>query len=84
MLITEGVPIGNVTFESGCRNNWHIHKADGALKSKLQTIKWVTDVLLTLAMLFLIGLVVSLSGFVAFIKRDFCIPSSVEVVKEDS
>lgn len=28
MLTTEGVPIGNVTFEPGCRNNWHIHHAD--------------------------------------------------------
>lgn len=28
MLTVEGVPIGNVTFEPGCRNNWHIHKAD--------------------------------------------------------
>ncbi len=28
MLTTEGVPIANVTFEPGCRNNWHIHKAD--------------------------------------------------------
>lgn len=27
MLTTEGVPIGNVTFAPGCRNNWHIHKA---------------------------------------------------------
>ena len=27
MLSTEGVVIGNVTFEPGCRNNWHIHKA---------------------------------------------------------
>lgn len=27
MLTTEGVGIGNVTFEPGCRNNWHIHKA---------------------------------------------------------
>ena len=27
MLSTEQVPIGNVTFESGCRNNWHIHRA---------------------------------------------------------
>lgn len=27
MLTTEGVVIGNVTFEPGCRNNWHIHKA---------------------------------------------------------
>lgn len=25
MLTTEGVPIGNVTFAPGCRNNWHIH-----------------------------------------------------------
>ncbi|MDO5115426.1 MAG: cupin domain-containing protein [Synergistaceae bacterium] len=27
MLTTEGVPIANVTFEPGCRNNWHIHHA---------------------------------------------------------
>ena len=28
MLSTEGVSIGNVTFEPGCRNNWHIHHAE--------------------------------------------------------
>ena len=27
MLTTQGVAIGNVTFEDGCRNNWHIHHA---------------------------------------------------------
>jgi quercetin dioxygenase-like cupin family protein len=27
MLTAEGVAIGNVTFEPGCRNNWHIHHA---------------------------------------------------------
>lgn len=27
MLSLEQVVIGNVTFEPGCRNNWHIHKA---------------------------------------------------------
>lgn len=27
MLTTEGVGVGNVTFEPGCRNNWHIHHA---------------------------------------------------------
>ncbi len=27
MLSTEGVVIGNVTFEPKCRNNWHIHRA---------------------------------------------------------
>ncbi|MGN0107782.1 MAG: cupin domain-containing protein [Hominilimicola sp.] len=27
MLSTEQVTIGNVTFEPGCRNNWHIHHA---------------------------------------------------------
>lgn len=27
MLTTEGVSICNVTFEPGCRNNWHIHRA---------------------------------------------------------
>lgn len=26
-VVTEGVPVVNVTFEPGCRNNWHIHKA---------------------------------------------------------
>ena len=25
---TEQIPIYNVTFEPGCRNNWHIHHAD--------------------------------------------------------
>lgn len=25
--MTEGILISNVTFEPGCRNNWHIHKA---------------------------------------------------------
>ncbi|MBD5091930.1 MAG: cupin domain-containing protein [Clostridiales bacterium] len=28
MLSTEQVGIANVTFEAGCRNNWHIHCAD--------------------------------------------------------
>ena len=28
MLTTDGVAIGNVTFAPGCRNNWHIHKAE--------------------------------------------------------
>ena len=27
MPTTEGVAIGNVTFEPACRNNWHIHHA---------------------------------------------------------
>ena len=27
MLTTEGMAIGNVTFEPACRNNWHIHHA---------------------------------------------------------
>lgn len=27
MISTEQVAIGNVTFEPGCRNNWHIHHA---------------------------------------------------------
>ncbi|MBQ9068806.1 MAG: cupin domain-containing protein [Eggerthellaceae bacterium] len=26
-LSTEQVPIFNVTFEPGCRNNWHVHHA---------------------------------------------------------
>ncbi len=28
MLTMEGVVMGNVTFEPGCINNWHIHKAE--------------------------------------------------------
>ena len=28
MLSLKQVVIGNVTFEPGCRNNWHIHHAD--------------------------------------------------------
>lgn len=27
ILSLQGVVIGNVTFEPGCRNNWHIHQA---------------------------------------------------------
>ena len=29
MLTDRGVVIGNVTFEPGCRNNWHIHHGAG-------------------------------------------------------
>ena len=25
-VVTDGVPVVNVTFEPGCRNNWHVHK----------------------------------------------------------
>ena len=28
ILSRDGVFVGNVTFEPGCRNNWHIHKAE--------------------------------------------------------
>lgn len=31
MLSTERVAIGNVTFEPGCRNNWHIHHKGGQI-----------------------------------------------------
>lgn len=31
MLTTSGVSIGNVTFEPGCRNNWHIHHKGGQI-----------------------------------------------------
>lgn len=31
MLSTERVPIGNVTFEPGCRNFWHIHHQGGQI-----------------------------------------------------
>ncbi|WP_396136451.1 cupin domain-containing protein [Clostridium sp. SHJSY1] len=29
MLTMERIGIGNVTFEPGCRNNWHIHHKGG-------------------------------------------------------
>lgn len=31
ILTTEGVGIANVTFEPGCRNNWHIHHKGGQI-----------------------------------------------------
>ena len=31
MLTTERVVIANVTFEPGCRNNWHIHHKGGQI-----------------------------------------------------
>ena len=31
MLTTERVGVGNVTFEPGCRNNWHIHHKGGQI-----------------------------------------------------
>lgn len=31
MLTTTGVSIGNVTFEPGCRNDWHIHHKGGQI-----------------------------------------------------
>jgi quercetin dioxygenase-like cupin family protein len=31
MLSTEGVFIGNVTFEPGCRNFWHVHHKGGQI-----------------------------------------------------
>ena len=31
MLTDKGVVIGNVTFEPGCRNNWHIHHRGGQI-----------------------------------------------------
>ena len=31
MISTQGVAIGNVTFEPKCRNNWHIHHKGGQI-----------------------------------------------------
>lgn len=31
MLTTEGISVGNMTFEPGCRNNWHIHHDGGQI-----------------------------------------------------
>jgi quercetin dioxygenase-like cupin family protein len=30
-LTFEGIPFFNVTFEPGCRNNWHIHHKGGQI-----------------------------------------------------
>lgn len=35
-LTTEGVKISNVTFEPGCRNNWHIHHKGGQILITVQ------------------------------------------------
>lgn len=31
MAISNGVNVANVTFEPGCRNNWHIHHKGGQI-----------------------------------------------------
>ncbi len=31
VLTLEGVPAFNITFEPGCRNNWHIHDKGGQI-----------------------------------------------------
>lgn len=31
LLNDKELPIYNVTFEAGCRNNWHIHKGNGQI-----------------------------------------------------
>ena len=31
LLTTEGVVTANVTFEPGCRNNWHVHHKGGQI-----------------------------------------------------
>ena len=31
MLTKEGVGVANVTFEPGCRNNWHVHHKGGQI-----------------------------------------------------
>ena len=38
MLTTERVGIANVTFEPGCRNNWHIHHKGGQILSVLPDV----------------------------------------------
>lgn len=30
-LVTQPIPIANVTFEPGCRNDWHIHHGGGQI-----------------------------------------------------
>ena len=30
-LVSQPIPIANVTFEPGCRNNWHIHHGGGQI-----------------------------------------------------
>lgn len=43
MLTTEGVNIGNVVFEPGCRNNWHIHHGGGQILLVTDGIGWYQE-----------------------------------------
>lgn len=32
------VPVNNVTFEPGCRNNWHVHHGEGVSNEWLEPV----------------------------------------------
>ena len=39
-LNDKGVKVANVTFEAGCRNNWHIHHKGGQILLATNGIGW--------------------------------------------
>ena len=43
MLVSERVPIGNVVFEPGCRNNWHIHHKGGQILLVTGGVGWYQE-----------------------------------------
>jgi quercetin dioxygenase-like cupin family protein len=43
MLTIKGVPIGSVTFEPGCRNNWHIHHRGGQILLVISGRGWYQE-----------------------------------------
>nr|WP_319511126.1 cupin domain-containing protein [uncultured Draconibacterium sp.] len=43
VLTLEGVPSFNVTFEPGCRNNWHIHNGGGQILFCTAGIGWYQE-----------------------------------------
>ena len=43
MLTIQGVPIGSVTFEPGCRNNWHIHHRGGQILLVISGRGWYQE-----------------------------------------
>ena len=43
MLVSEPFGIGNVTFEPGCRNHWHIHHKGGQILLVTGGIGWYQE-----------------------------------------
>lgn len=43
VLTLEGIPSFNVTFEPGCRNNWHVHHGGGQILFCTAGIGWYQE-----------------------------------------